>query len=100
VLHIGRCEDMLVCMRTTLNLPDALVEAAKAKASAEGRTLTSVVEEGLRAVLTIPEPRAAPVSLPAFGEHGQQFLVDLDDRDAVWAALDSDAPGDPTVTPR
>jgi hypothetical protein len=83
---------MLICMRTTLNLPDALFEAARAKASAEGRTLTSLVEEGLRAVLMIPEPRTAPVPLPAFGQHDQQFLVDLDDRDAMWEALDSDSP--------
>jgi hypothetical protein len=87
-------------MRTTLNLPDALVEAAKAKASAEGRTFTSVVEEGLRAVLTIPDPRSTTVTLPAFGDPDQQFLVDLDDRDAVWAALDTDTPGDATVISR
>ncbi len=43
---------MLVCMRTTLNLPDALAQEAKARAEAEGRTLTSLVEEGLRAGLT------------------------------------------------
>jgi len=83
---------MLVSMRTTLNLPDALVEAAKAKASAEGRTLTSLVEEGLRAVLAMPTPRATPVTLPTFGDAEGQLLVDLDDRDALWAALDADGP--------
>jgi hypothetical protein len=83
---------MLVCMRTTLNLPDALVEAAKAKAAAEGRTLTSVVEEGLRAVLELPTPRAEAIDLPAFGDPDGRFLVDLDDRDALWAALDEGPP--------
>lgn len=83
---------MLVCVRTTLNLPDALVEAVKTKAAAEGRTFTSVVEEGLRAVLAIPEPRTAPSALPAFGDPNARFLVDLDDRDALWAALDADGP--------
>lgn len=82
---------MLVCMRTTINLPDALAEAAKARAAAEGRTFTSVVEEGLRAVLADDRPAAAR-QLPAFGEPGGALLVDLFDRDAVWDALDADDP--------
>ncbi|MGH3976384.1 MAG: hypothetical protein ACRDS9_24160 [Pseudonocardiaceae bacterium] len=76
-------------MRTTINLPDALAEAAKAKAAAEGRTFTSVVEEGLRAVLAA-EPAAAPVKLPAYGDPDGRVLVDLLDREALWAALDAD----------
>lgn len=81
---------MLVCVRTTLNLPDALVEAAKAKAAAEGRTFTSVVEEGLRAALAVPGPRTVAEPLPAFGERGARFLVDPADREALWAVLDGD----------
>lgn len=80
---------MLVCMRTTINLPDALAEAAKAKAAAERRTFTSVVEEGLRAVLAV-EPTTAPVTLPAYGTLGGEVLVDLADREALSAALDAD----------
>ena len=34
-------------MRTTLNLPDALMERLKAHAGGTGRTVTSVVEEAL-----------------------------------------------------
>jgi plasmid stability protein len=81
---------MLICMRTTINLPDALAEAAKAKAAADGRTVTSLIEEGLRAVLnrTDDVPEAQP--LPAYGTPDQDFLVDLTDRDAVWTALDAD----------
>jgi hypothetical protein len=77
-------------MRTTINLPDALAEAAKARAAAEGRTFTSLVEEGLRAVLQLPSADVPPEPLPAYGDPGGQFLVDLRDRDAVWAALDAD----------
>jgi hypothetical protein len=77
-------------MRTTINLPEALAEAAKAKAVAEGRTFTSVVEEGLRTVLAPrPEPLASPVRLPVSGRPGARPLVDLDDRDALWEALDA-----------
>jgi hypothetical protein len=37
--------------RTTIRLPEELLSRAKRKASAEGRTLTSLIEEGLRLVL-------------------------------------------------
>ena len=42
--------------RTTVRLPDDLLRRAKRKAAAEGRTLTSLIEEGLRSA--IAEPRA------------------------------------------
>jgi len=38
-------------MRTTVRLSDDLLRQAKKKAAKEGRTLTSLLEEGLRAVL-------------------------------------------------
>ncbi len=81
---------MLVCMRTTINLPDALAEDAKAKARAEGRTFTSVVEEGLRRVLASDDEEPGPVELPVWGRAGDRFLVDLLDREALWRALDAD----------
>ncbi len=37
--------------RTTIRLPADLLKRAKRKAAAEGRTLTSLVEEGLRLVM-------------------------------------------------
>ncbi len=81
---------MLGCMRTTLNLPDSLLEAVRRRAQAEGRTITSVVEEALRAALaTEVEGQEAP-QLPAYGDRAGRFLVDPSDREAVWAALDAD----------
>lgn len=44
-------------MRTTVRLPAALLDRAKRKAVAEGRTLTSLIEDGLR--LVTAEDRAA-----------------------------------------
>jgi hypothetical protein len=38
-------------MRTTVYIPDELFARAKKKAAAEGRTLTSLIEEGLRIVM-------------------------------------------------
>lgn len=77
-------------MRTTLNLPDALLEEAKARAAQEGRTVTSLLEEGLRTVLARRPPRRA-VQLPAYGSGTGAVLVDLDDRRALAEALDADA---------
>lgn len=37
--------------RTTVRLPSELLSRAKRKAAAEGRTLTSLIEDGLRAVV-------------------------------------------------
>jgi plasmid stability protein len=79
---------MLVCMRTTILLPDGLAEAAKQRAAEQGRTFTSLVEEGLRAVLASDNSAHIAVVLPVYGTVGGQMLVDIDDRDALWAALD------------
>ena len=46
-----------------------------------------MVEEGLRAVLA-KYPTAPAVTLPSFGQQGTKTLIDIDDRNAVWAAFD------------
>ena len=52
-------------MRTTIRLPDALLRKARKRAAEQGRTLTSLVEEGLEIVLAEPKPiRRKPVRLP------------------------------------
>jgi plasmid stability protein len=83
---------MLVCMRTTINLPDGLAEEAKRRAARDGRTFTSLVEEGLRRVLAAEEAPSTSVDLPTYGDPDGRFLIDLADRDALWAALDADGP--------
>ena len=83
---------MLICMRTTINLPDSLAAEAKARALAEGRTLTSLIAEGIRTVLARPVGEESMEPLPAFGDPDGSFLVDPADREALWAALDADGP--------
>jgi hypothetical protein len=47
--------------RTTVRLPKELLARAKRKAAAEGRTLTSLIEDGLRAMLAEGgKPKKAP----------------------------------------
>ena len=52
--------------RTTVRLPEELLARAKRKAAAEGRTLTSLIEDGLRHVVAemAPKVRKRRVSLP------------------------------------
>lgn len=81
---------MIARMRTTMNLPDALLTEAKQRATAEGRTLTSLVEEALRARLNdLPSGISSAQALPTWAAASAEgHLVDLADKQAVWDALD------------
>lgn len=83
---------MVIGMKTTMNLPDALLEAVKQRASAERRTQTSVVEEAIRRMLSEEPPPRPGRAMPTFGAAGSRgLLVDIDDRDALNDALDEGA---------
>ncbi len=71
-----------------MNLPDALMDRLRARAADSGRTATSLMVEALRRYLDEPENPAIDAPLPEYGSPDQEFLVDLTDREAVWAALD------------
>jgi len=81
---------MLVCMRTTINLPDGLAEEAKRRAHESGCTFTSLVVDGLRRVLADRPTDGTTVHLPAHGDPGERPLVDISDREALDRVLDSD----------
>ena len=81
---------MLICMRTTINLPDGLAEEAKRQARASGRTFTSLVVDGLRRVLAETHVGAPVPSLPAYGEPEGRPLIDVADRAALDDVLDAD----------
>jgi hypothetical protein len=42
-------------MRTTVRLDDELMKRARRRAAEEGRTLTSLIEEGLKLVIAAPK---------------------------------------------
>lgn len=72
-------------MRTTIRLREELLERAKEKAAREGRTLTSVIEEGLVLVL-VERPRSepGPVRVPTSKAKGGALPgVDLNDSRAL-----------------
>lgn len=77
-------------MRTTVRLDDRLLADAKRYAAQSGRTLTSLIDEGLREVLArAAAPRqTAPVELPTGGSGGLQPGVTLDSNAALLEVMD------------
>jgi hypothetical protein len=79
--------------RTTVRLPEDLVRRAKSKAAAEGRSLTSLIEDGLRRVLsertpagksgrTLPRVSAATGGLlPGIDLNDAAALQEMEDRE-------------------
>jgi hypothetical protein len=77
--------------RTTVRLPDELVRRAKRKAAAEGRSLTALIEEGLRRVLDENRPAAsARRKLPPVSRAtgGVMPGIDLDDSASLQQLAD------------
>jgi hypothetical protein len=67
-------------MRTTVRLPDALLDQARREAQRRGKTVTALIEQGLRLVLSQPEPSPRKrVTLPVSTAKGGLLPgVDLD----------------------
>jgi hypothetical protein len=77
-------------MRTSMNLPDGLLAAAKKRAEAESTTVTGLVERALRDLLAKPSAGTSVEPLPTYDVPQSRLLVDLSDHDALYAALDAD----------
>jgi hypothetical protein len=77
-------------MRTTVRLDDDLLRQAKALAARTGRTLTAVIEDGLRETLARHRRRQErpAVALPTFKGKGLRPGVDLDDTAGLFDILD------------
>lgn len=77
--------------RTTVRLPDELLRRAKRKAAAEGRTLTSLIEDGLR-LMVAEKPKTAKrkrVVLPVSSATGGLLPgVDLTQMWKIWEMED------------
>ena len=79
--------------RTTVRLPQDLLDRAKRKAAAEGRTLTSLIEDGLRLVVADdrrfrkrvlpPVSKAAGGPMPGVDLMDLSALQETDDLDYV-----------------
>ncbi|MCY3856227.1 MAG: type II toxin-antitoxin system VapB family antitoxin [Rhodospirillales bacterium] len=77
-------------MRTTLDINDELLRAAKAHAATRRTTLTATVEQALRAFLAGPAHAPSdPPLIPVFCGRGVQTGVDLTDNAALEDMMDA-----------
>ena len=83
-------------MRITIRLDDELLKEANALAARRGRTLASLIEDGLREQLLRAEaaPERREVELPTWSGGQLRPGVDLDDNAATWELLDEGVPLD------
>ncbi|MGO8958225.1 MAG: type II toxin-antitoxin system VapB family antitoxin [Streptosporangiaceae bacterium] len=78
-------------MKTTVELPEELLREAQKIARAEGTTLKSVLEEGLRAVIE-RHHRSAQFALPDASVDGRGLRPEF--ADASWATIRQASYGD------
>jgi hypothetical protein len=77
-------------MRTTLDIADPILREVKAMHEKEGRSMGAIVSELLADALS--RRRASASARPTFRwtSRPMKALVDLTDKDAVYAALEAD----------
>jgi hypothetical protein len=76
-------------MRTTLDLEDTLMRAAKRRAAEQGTTLTKVIEEALRRLFHPARRSTARFKLKLLTKKGRPIRgVDLADRDALYERME------------
>jgi hypothetical protein len=83
---------MLICMRTTLNVDDDLMRRVKRRAAATGRTITAIVETGLRDLLereSLLQQRSYTLRWTTVPD-GAQPGVDLADRDSQFERMEGE----------
>jgi hypothetical protein len=86
---LGVHTTMNTTMKTTLNLNDQVLQKAKRRAASEGITLTSFVEDALRARLSNSRKRRAPFRLQLHTVKGDSPPnVDFCDRNALYDLID------------
>jgi plasmid stability protein len=79
---------MVFHMKTTLNIDDSVMQRLREEAARQGRTMSELVEAGLRRVLDAPEQNneQLPHPLPQWQSGGA--FIDVADRDALYQRMD------------
>jgi hypothetical protein len=76
-------------MKTTLNMDDLLVRAAKKRAVQEGKTLTRIIEEALRRYIQPQAGPTRPFRLRLLTRKGGLVPgIDLSDRDSLYERME------------
>lgn len=82
--------DMLICVRTTLNLDDDLMRAVKRRAAESGETMTEIIERALRGQFSRASESAEPFVLELPTVRGRlRSGVDLTDRDTLYELMET-----------
>jgi hypothetical protein len=77
---------MVIHMKTTLQIDDAVMARLKREAARQGRTMSELVETALRSLFRAQRKPVELSPLPAF--HSGGVVVDVADRDALYAAME------------
>lgn len=77
---------MVFHMKTTLNIDDSIMAQLKREAVRQGRTMSELVESGLRLLFRKEKAKQSLPPLPSFKSGG--YLVDIADRDALYQAME------------
>ena len=87
VCHIG----MVLHMKTTLNIPDPLMQQLREEAARRRTTMSALVEAGLRLILATPDPAKPAGPLPPLPSwHGGGFLLDIADKEEIDRVLNAE----------
>ena len=79
--------DMVIHMKTTLNIDDAVMRRLKEEAARTGRTMSELVESGIRLILRERPEEPVPLSeLPTWKSGGA--VVDVADREALQGVME------------
>ncbi len=80
--------DMVFHMKTTLNIDDTVMARLRQEAARRKRTMSELVEAGLRLLFQTgkngPEPKLPPLPKLRSGGH----FVDIADREALYRAME------------
>lgn len=73
-------------MKTTLNIDDSVFARLKQEAARQGKTMSDLVETGLRLLFKASREQRKLAPLPSFRSGGH--LVDISNRDALYDVMD------------
>ena len=77
---------MVIHMKTTLNIDDTVMARLRRESARTGRTMSELVETALR--LLLQSRRETPDAGPMPSFDSGDALVDVADRDALYAAME------------
>lgn len=84
--------DMVIHMKTTLNIDDSVMQRLREEAPRRGTTMSALVEAGLRRVLAEPATSGGEAEdlppLPSWDSGGQ--LVDIANRDDLYRVMEEE----------